>query len=384
MANKNKLKDLLEDANDFYKKGNNKESLEKYEEILAIDKDNLEAIFRISVLKAYNSTYEEFNIEQVINTLLKIADDLEDDIRKKYISEAFITVSDLKDFAISVYLDNPFNNSDVDDLYFKIERCILAYKMLFNIADPKAKNEISKMIIITYDFLINKKYCYSGYGNNLVKVRYHNNKINSYKKERRESLNLLKENSISDYNDLLMYYAIIIRNKSKIINFIFLGIALILMIFSIMFCKNQLALVFLVLFYIIGIPYISVNIFREKVKLELITKCIIFILGVISIFMFINPIFTFNKTYNEVGSNNKLFLRITEAEYKNHLYDLDVKIKDDYYEFKLDNNTFRYRYKNNVYYLCLVKDNKCNKYFYDKKSKDKFISSNIDFLKYFK
>lgn len=383
MANKTKLKDLLEDADELYKKGMNKEAIEKYEEILNIDKDNKEAIFRLSVLRTYNTTYEEYDIDQVINTLLSIVDDLDDNTRNKYISEAFIVIADLRDFAIKVYEENPFTSSDVDDLLFKIEKCILAFKMLFNIADIRAKNEISKMIIITYDYLIKKKYCYSGYGNTLIKLRYHNKKINSYKKERKESVNLLKENSISDYKDLEMYYAITIREKSKIINFIFLAIALLLMIFSIMFCKRQVALIFLILFYLISIPYISVNMFREKVKLELLTKLLLFILGIVSIFMFINPIFTFNKTYNEIGSNNKLYLKIKEAEYKNNIYDLDVEIKDNYYEFKLDNNTFRYRYKDNLYYLCLIKNNKCYKFYYDKKSSDKYISNNMEYIKYF-
>ena len=97
--------------------------------------------------------------------------------------------------------------------------------------------------------------------------------------------------------------------------------------------------------------------------------------------------FAFNKTYYGLDKS-KIILNVSEGteiiNKEKHKYSLDVKILDDYYEFKLGDNTYRYRYKNKVYYLCRVENNKCSTYFYDSNSLNKYIKDDGEFNKYFK
>ena len=388
MSKKDKqVKELLEDASDFYAKNQYKEALKKYNEVLELDKDNNEAIFKKYVIEAYETTYARFEVERIVNKLIEIAPSCDNETLFKYVADAFIVISDLRDFAISVYDNNPFSLDDVNDLHSKIERCILAYKMLFNIAPKDEKNEISKMIIVTYDYLIKKKYYYSGFDKRTIKLKYRNKNIRRYKKERCESLQLLKDNSYDNYKELKMYYAIAVREKLKISNYVLLGISLLIICLSFFICSNRICLIFLILLYLIAIPVVSVNVFREKVDLELFSKSILFILGFICFVWFTVPMFVFNKTYYGLDKS-KIILNVSEGteiiNKEKHKYSLDVKILDDYYEFKLGDNTYRYRYKNKVYYLCRVENNKCSTYFYDSNSLNKYIKDDGEFNKYFK
>lgn len=384
-ANK-KVKELLEDADDFYKKFKNKESLEKYEEVLKLDEDNIEANFRINILNAYETTYDNFNVEQLVIKLLEILPKCNDKDAYKYITETYFTVCDLKNFVIGLYNNNKFSKNDVDDLLNKIERCILAYKMIFNVAPNDMKNDISKMIIVTYDYLISKKYYYSGYDNKKVKLLYINTNKSRYKKERTESLDLLKENNYEEYKDLMMYYAINIRDKWKVVNYIILALSLIIMGFSFILCRKLVCLVFLIILYLITIPIVSSNLFKEKVKLEIIVKVLLFILGIISFIWFMVPLFAINKYYNGLDKST-ISLNVKEGveiiDNEKHTYNLNIKVLDNYYEFKLGNNKYRYRDKGNVYYLCRVKNDKCSTYFYDSNSSKNYISNAKEFKKYF-
>ncbi len=383
-----KIKELLEDAYDLYRKNKNKEAIEKYEEILKIDKDNMEARFRYCILKTYETTYDDFNIEGVINILLEVAPKCSSDEElTKYVTEAFFAVVDLRDFAISLYDNNPFNKDDVDDFYNKLEKVIYAFKMIFNVAPVVEKNEISKMIIISYDYMLKKKYYYSGFNDKKVKLIYKNKNRSRYLKERKESVELLKENNINSYKELMMYYAINIREKYKFANYLLIGISLIIMCFSFIICRSQISLIFLVLLYLISIPFISVNLFKENIKLEIISKLLLFILSIITFIWFLVPSFAFNKDYYGSDNSNISLNVDTGVEIINkekHTYKLNIRLLDDYYEFKLGNNIYRYRSKNNIYYLCRVKNDKCNIYFYDSNSVKKYVSNDLEFKKYFK
>ena len=78
------VKELLEDASDFYAKNQYKEALKKYNEVLELDKDNNEAIFKKYVIEAYETTYARFEVERIVNKLIEIAPSCDNETLFKY------------------------------------------------------------------------------------------------------------------------------------------------------------------------------------------------------------------------------------------------------------------------------------------------------------